>query len=326
MFQKQCVWGLAHVDMLLGKAHGSQMNSGYRVRENVATSPLVQMLNMPREWASYPKCVLVGDAAPDEPLGVVVLLPAPERVAVLDFRLNPAHNTKIAIATLLDAAVVRANQLGASKLCMSRSIDRSESLAALLEAKGFVPDAEFRSFVGSIERVRLRTARVVERADMLQNASNRILLEPLGEAMLPEVRAVVDAKGLLPSVRFDEYLSAAGSGFLAREFSTVGLCAGELVGLILVFINPTDMSPTPEVLARWVAPNFRSTGLNAGLIHHSIERIKCRMPECREFVFSASNASHRETTLFARRIGARPNTALVRYALPLKAAARARED
>ena len=42
------------------------------------------------------------------------------------------------------------------------------------------------------------------------------------------------------------------------------------------------------------------------------------MPDNRIFLLSASDEPDRATTLFALRIGARPITDLVRYALPLE--------
>ena len=293
------------------------MKTEYHVREGLEPARLVQMLNMPRAWARFPHVVLVREHAPQEPLGVMVLMPAPERVAVLDCRMNPAYHARAALSPLVDAVVARARRLNATALSLNQPLDRRCTLASVLESRGFGVDAEFRTFVAPIERARVRTASIVARAQALKGPWGALELKSLSDALIPEVRALVAANALLSSTEFDGLLSGSSARVVVKALSSIGMCKKALVGLMLVAVNPADETPTPEVVALWVAPALRATGLHAGLIHHSIEQGARLTPEYKEFAFSAGDDNQRQTSVFARRIGARADTSRVRYSLSL---------
>jgi hypothetical protein len=216
---------------------------------------------------------------------------------VIDIHVLPGYK-ETALHSLLLEKLLSNCPHGFSILC--RTLVPTDSLAAqALVAHNFlirdvIHDYElpYAVFVRRIARLHAR---------LLRERPNRdgFLLQPLSDASLPAVAAVLKAADLMPYAEFKNFCQPRDD-FDSVRFSSVAMHDGDVLGVILVMQSPQpDAVSIPCV---WIHPKHRNSWLLSALYQRSLSATS---PLSLEAIhFSADIKIARDTVNLASKLGA----------------------
>lgn len=125
-------------------------------------------------------------------------------------------------------------------------------------------------------------------------------LRPWDPQYRAEVRKIIVKEALLSPSQFDTLASGSGSSKIDPRASSLAFVGTRLVGFFLGVYRELK----GEVVARWVAPDYRKSWVNAAMMAHALEASTQHPGGIEAVVFRGFDKTHKETALMARLFGA----------------------